>query len=380
MTVIAAGAVVVADRVCRPGWVSIASGRIIDCGSGAPPSAADDQFPDCVVVPGFIDMHVHGGGGFSYTDGVADEVQRAAEFHRAHGATTTMASLVTASPPDLLRQVRVLAPMTRQGSVAGIHLEGPWLSAARCGAHAPALLRAPDFAEIDTLLEAADGAIRMVTLAPELPGALEAIRFLTDANVVVAVGHTDASYDLTRQAIEMGATVGTHVFNGMRPLHHRDPGPALALLEDPRVTVELIADGVHVHLSLVRQVIHSAGPDRVALITDAMAAAGLPDGSFRLGTVDIDVVDRIARVRGTATIAGGTATMDQLFRAAVETLGATDEALVAATRMTATTPARALGLSSVGSLQVGYAANLVVLDQYHQVTAVMADGEWLALS
>lgn len=377
MTVIAAGAVVLAEKVCRPGWTSIASGRIIDCGPGAPPCAADSNFPDSIVVPGFIDMHVHGGGGASYTGGVEADVVRAAEFHRRHGTTTTVASLVTASPPDLIRQVRVLAEMTRQRAVAGIHLEGPWLSSARCGAHDATQLRAPDLAEIDTLLEGADDTIRMVTLAPELPGSVDAIRQFIGGNVVVAVGHTDASYEQTTQAIEMGATVGTHVFNGMRPLHHRDPGPALALLEDPRVTVELIADGVHVHPALVRQVVHSAGADRVALITDAMAAAGLPDGSFRLGTVDIDVVDRVARVRGTSTIAGGTATMDQLFRTAVTALGGTDEALAAAATMTAATPARALRIDGVGSLRVGCAADLVVLDQNLQVTAVMADGEWL---
>ena len=378
MTVIAAGTVVLDERICRPGWLATSSGRIADCGAGAPPRPADAEFPDSVVVPGFIDIHVHGGGGASYTDGIGAEIERAAEFHRRHGTTTTLASLVTAAPDDLLCQVGVLAEMTRRGIVAGIHLEGPWLSSARCGAHDAAQLRDPDPAEIDSLLTAADGTIRMVTLAPELPSSKDAITQLLDADVVVAIGHTDSSYDETKRAIESGATVGTHVFNAMRPLHHRDPGPALALMEDPRVTVELIADGVHVHPALVRQVLETAGPDRVALITDAMAAAGLPDGSFRLGTLEVDVVERIARVRGKSTIAGSTATMDQLFRTAVTAHGGTDEALAAAVQMTATTPARALRLDGVGRLGVGLGADLVVLNGELQVGAVMAGGQWQA--
>lgn len=216
----------------------------------------------------------------------------------------------------------------------------------------------------------------MVTLAPELPGSTEAIRRLVDAGVVVAVGHTDADYEHTRQAISAGATVGTHLFNAMRPVHHREPGPVPALLEDPRVCIELIADGVHIHPTLIRHVIGVAGPDRVALVTDAIAAAGCGDGAFSLGGIDVDVVSGVARMRGTATIAGSTATMDQLFRAAVGQLGSSDAALASAAQMTATTPARALGLGRVGGLHPGLDANLVVLDQDLQVTRVMMRGEW----
>jgi N-acetylglucosamine-6-phosphate deacetylase len=331
------------------------------------------------VVPGFVDIHVHGGGGASYTD--PDGIAPAAEFHLRHGTTTTLASLVTASPAELIAGVRALAAATQDGTVAGIHLEGPWLSPARCGAHDPARMRDPDPAEIDAVLAAGDGAIRMVTLAPELPGAEGAIRRFLDAGVVVAVGHTDANYEKTKQAIVAGATVGTHLFNAMPPLHHREPGPALALLEDPGVTVELIGDGVHVHPEVVRAVVRAAGPDRVAIVTDAMAAAGCADGAFRLGAVPIDVVSGVARVHGTSTIAGGTATMDRLFRAlnaGRAGLGSDpDAALVAAVRMTAATPARALGLEHVGTLRVGSDANLVVLDRDLLVSAVMAHGDWV---
>lgn len=374
MTVITADAMVLGGRVCRPGWLRTAGDRIVCCGAGEPDTPAEVDFPDAVVVPGFVDMHVHGGGGVSYPDdGVA-------AFHRRHGTTTTLASLVSASPAELLDAVGALAEATRRGEVAGIHLEGPWLSTARCGAHDHTQLRDPDPAEIDALVAAGAGAIRMVTLAPELPGGIAAIRRFTAAGVVVAVGHTDADYDQTRAAIRAGATVGTHLFNAMAPMRHREPGPVPALLEDPGVTVELIADGVHVHPAMLRQAIAVAGPDRVALVTDAMAAAGCGDGRFRLGASDVEVVSGVARVRGPqpGPLAGSTATMDQVFRAAVGLGADRDTGLAAAAQMTAASPARALGFGDVGCLRPGLAANLVVLDRELAVRAVMAGGAWLA--
>ena len=319
-------------------------------------------------------MHVHGGGGASYTE--AHGIAGAAGFHLQHGTTTTLASLVTVGPAELIAGARALAEQTRQGAIAGIHLEGPWLSPAHCGAHDRTQMRDPDAAEIDAVLAVGGDAIRMVTLAPELQGSEWAIRRFLDAGVVVAVGHTDATYEQARHAITLGATVGTHLFNAMPALHHREPGPALALLEDPRVTVEIIADGVHLHPAVVRSVIEAVGPGRVALVTDAVAAAGSGDGSFLLGTVPIDVVSGVARVRGTSTIAGSTATMDQLFRT-VAGLGLNaDAGLAAAVQMTSATPALALGLDQVGSLRPGYDANLVVLDDDLQTKAVMVRGAW----
>lgn len=377
MPLIAAGTVVFDHGTGRPGWVHTAGQQIVGCGPGTPPHPPDVDLPDAVIVPGFVDIHVHGGGGASYPDGDAADILRAAGFHRAHGTTTTLASLVSAGVADLLASVRTLAASTREGVIDGIHLEGPWLSAVHCGAHDATQLRDPAPAEIDTLLAAGDGAIRMVTLAPERIGSDQAIARLVDAGVVVALGHTDASYAQTRRAIDLGATVGTHLFNAMRPLHHREPGPALALLEDARVTVELIADGVHVHPAVVHATTRAAGADRVALVTDATAAAGLGDGEFRLGTMPVAVLDGVARVRGTSTIAGSTATTDQLFRAAAGLGSDRDAALTAAVRMTSTTPARALGLSDAGGVRVGARADLVVLDRDLRVSAVLARGSWL---
>lgn len=377
MTLIAAGTIVLGQQVRRPGWVETSGDRILGCGPGSPPRPADVELLDAVVVPGFVDMHVHGGGGGSYTDGRAAKVACAAAFHRRHGTTTTLASLVSASAADLLAAVRALAEATRAGTIAGIHLEGPWLSARRCGAHDPDQLRDPEPAEIDALLGAAGGAIAMVTLAPERAGSDDAIRRLVDAGTVVAVGHTDADYRQARRAIALGATVGTHLFNAMAALHHRDPGPVLALLCDPRVTVELIADGVHVHPAMLDAAIEAAGPARVALVTDATEAAGLGDGSYRLGKVGIDVADGVARVRGTSTIAGSTATMDRLFRVVAGRGPDPDTGLAAATAMTSTTPARVLGFDDVGCVAPGRRANLVVLDHDLQVSRVMANGEWV---
>jgi N-acetylglucosamine-6-phosphate deacetylase len=287
-----------------------------------------------------------------------------------------IASLVTAHPTELLRQVGVLAEQVTNGLVAGIHLEGPWLSQHRCGAHDPSALRDPDPDELDRVLAAGQGTIRMVTLAPERAGGLAAVRRIVDAGAVAAVGHTDATYDQARAAIDAGATVATHLFNAMRPVHHREPGPVIALVEDPRVTVEMITDGVHLHPALYRTVTGTVGRDRVALVTDAMAAAGMADGAYRLGSLAVDVDGGIARVAGTTTIAGSTATMDHLFQHVVTNSGRSrDDALLAAVRQTSINPARALGLPDT-VLTPGAAADLVVLSAQLKVTGVLHHGRW----
>jgi len=387
MGVLAAARVVTAERVHSPGWVEHAGGRIVAVGWGPRPDARLCP-PGATIVPGFVDMHVHGGGGGSYTALDAASVRRARAAHLAHGTTATVASLVTAAPEPLLASVRMLAELAEEGTIDGIHLEGPWISPLRRGAHDAAALRAPDPPELQSLLAAGRGALRMVTLAPELPGALAAIRQLTDAGVVGAVGHTDAGYEEVLAAVRAGASVGTHLFNAMRPVHHREPGPALALLDSPEVTVELIADGVHVHPAVHRQALRLAGAGRVALVSDAMEAAGLGDGEYRLGELAVAVRSGVARLAGADTIAGGTATMDALFRAALavhegspgrqrvpaEAVAASEEAWRSAVRQTATTPARTLGWDHVGDLLPGRRADFVVLDEQAQLLEVFAAG------
>ena len=380
-----AGTIFTGAEMLRPGWIETADASITAVGAGTPPRPPDHDLGASTVVPGFIDTHVHGGGGGSFSGG-ADQTATAVALHRRHGTTTLLASLVSEAPDDLLRQVRDLAEQVRTGLIAGIHLEGPWLSDHRCGAHDPALLRDPESAELTRVLDAGGGTIRMVTLAPERSGGLEAIRRVVDAGAVAAIGHTEATYAQTRTAINAGATVGTHLFNAMRPIHHREPGPVIALLEDPRVTVEMIADGVHIDPALYRHVVGSAGPDRVSLVTDAMAAAGMADGAYRIGPLAVEVADGVAHLAGTDTIAGSTATMDRLFRFVVThgvegRIGGRalhrDDALALAVRQSSVNPARALGLPSP-VLQPGTRADLVVLDTSLVVTAVMSRGAWMA--
>ena len=261
----------------------------------------------------------------------------------------------------------------KDGEIAGVHLEGPWLATSRCGAHDPAQLRDPEPDELEILLSTE--VVAMVTIAPERAGALDAIRQIVSAGAIAAIGHTDADYALTRAAIDAGARHGTHLFNAMAPIHHRRPGPIVALLDDDRVTLELVTDGLHVHPALWEHAVRIAGVDRLAAVTDAMAAAGMPDGPYRLGHLDVEVVDRVARLAGGGAIAGSTATADLLFRNIVRHAPLSrSDALRRAVAMTATSPARALALMDVGELVPGLRADLVGLDTELSVVEVYRAG------
>ena len=375
---IAAGNVVSGGKILRPGWLRVDGGRVTDAGSGQPSGRVTADLGEQLVIPGFVDIHVHGGGGGSFTTGDPIDVRRAVSFHRSCGTTTTLASLVTAPGDELLRSVAILAELVDDGLLAGIHLEGPWLSERRRGAHEMGQLRDPDQSELRALLKTGRGAIKMITLAPERAGALDAIKITVDHGAAAAVGHTDASYDQTQAAITAGARVATHLFNAMRPIHHREPGPILALLESTDVVVELVHDGTHLHPAIYQHVVRSVGSERVALVTDAMTAAGMADGTYRLGSRTVEVAAGEAKVAGTETLAGSTATMDELFRNAIRSGPADpDEALLAAVRQTSTTPARVLGLRD-RNLNANDRADLVVLDASLTPTTVMINGAWVS--
>ncbi|MCO6007058.1 N-acetylglucosamine-6-phosphate deacetylase [Actinoallomurus purpureus] len=363
MTVLSADKVVTPGGILEPGWVSVEDGRIARVEHGRPERADHHAH---VIVPGFVDVHCHGGGGASFDSADHEECARAAAYHREHGTTTLVASLVTAAPDDLERRASVLAELADDGVVAGIHYEGPFLSLARKGAHNPALLRTPDPTTVDRLLKVPR--VRMMTLAPELDGGLDALRRVRDAGVIPAVGHTDATYDVAVEATRAGARVATHLFNGMRPLHHREPGPILALLEAPDVVVELVGDGVHLHPSIVAHIARVAGGARTALVTDAVAAAGMADGEYRLGGLDVEVRDGVARLAESGSIAGSTATAAAVFRRTVLTSGV---ALSEAVRLAATTPATLLGLTDRGAVAPGLRADLVLLDEDLRVQTVV---------
>lgn len=366
-------------RIARPGGVTDSESLHVEGASlSARPAHQDTVSRDLtghLIVPGFVDVHVHGGGGASYSTTDPDQARTVTELHRAHGTTTTMASLVSGDIAELSSQAAMLADLVTDGELAGVHFEGPFLSENKCGAHEPSLLRAPDQESVRALVKAAKGQARMMTLAPELDGALDAIRLLADQGVTAAVGHTSADYPTTVRAIDAGATVATHLFNAMPPLAHRAPGPIAALLDDERVTIEVINDGTHLHPAVVELAWRAAGQDRLVCITDAMGAAGMSDGVYPLGPMRVQVEDGVARLAEGGSIAGSTLTLDAAFKRAVTENRVPVEQAV---RALSETPARLLGMSeTVGSLEAGKRADLVVLDEAWNVAGVLRQGRWI---
>ncbi|KAA0942911.1 N-acetylglucosamine-6-phosphate deacetylase [Streptomyces apricus] len=358
---------------------TVPNGRVIVEGTriagSAPEGAPTLDLSNHWLVPGFVDMHNHGGGGASFTSGTVEEILQGVRTHRLHGTTTLVASTVTGDMDGLAQRAGLLSELAEQGDLAGIHFEGPFISPCRKGAHSEELLRDPDPAEVRKLVDAARGQARMVTLATELPGGIDSVRLLVEHGVIAAIGHTDATYEQTAEAIDAGATVATHLFNAMPVLGHRTPGPIAALLEDERITVELINDGVHLHPASLQLAFHHAGGGRVAFITDAMDAAGFGDGRYMLGPLEVEVADGVARLVEGGSIAGSTLTLDRAFKRAVTVDRLPVEDVVSAI---SANPARQLGLyDRVGSLEPGKDADLVVLDSGFEVRGVMRRGEWL---
>ncbi|WP_353943904.1 N-acetylglucosamine-6-phosphate deacetylase [Streptomyces sp. HUAS MG91] len=358
---------------------TVTDGRVIVDGTriagSAPADAETLDLSGHWVVPGFVDMHNHGGGGASFTSGTVDEILKGIHTHRLHGTTTIVPSFVTGDMDFLVQRAGLLSELAEQGEIAGIHFEGPFISPCRKGAHDETLLRDPDPADVRKLIDAARGRAKMVTLATELPGGIDSVRLLAEHGVIAAIGHTDATYEQTVEAIDAGATVATHLFNAMPGLGHRAPGPIAALLEDERITVELINDGTHLHPAALELAFHHKGADRVAFITDAMDAAGFGDGRYMLGPMEVEVKDSVARLVEGGSIAGSTLTLDRAFKRGVTVDGLPVDDVV---RAISANPARLLGVyDTVGSLEPGKDADLVVLDEEFEVKGVMRKGEWL---
>ncbi|MGW7252852.1 N-acetylglucosamine-6-phosphate deacetylase [Streptomyces sp. NPDC054834] len=371
-TKVLAGASVVLPTGTVPDGRVIVEGTTIT--AGARPDAEVIDVSGHWLVPGFVDLHNHGGGGASFS-GSVDDALKAVRTHRRHGTTTLVASTVTGEMDFLARQAGLLSELAEQGDIAGIHFEGPFISPCRKGAHSAQLLRDPDPAEVRKLVDAARGQAKMVTLATELPGGIDSVRLLAEHGVIAAVGHTDATYEQTVEAIDAGATVATHLFNAMPVLGHRSPGPIAALLQDERVTVELINDGTHLHPAALELAFRHAGAARVAFITDAMDAAGVGDGRYMLGPLEVEVREGVARLVEGGSIAGSTLTLDRAFKRAVTIDRLPVQDVVAAL---SANPARLLGIDDrAGSLEPGRYADLVLLDEEFDLKGVMRRGEWV---
>lgn len=366
---LAADRILTPEEVLEPGWVEVAGTTIKAIGSGQPPR--EPTWRTRALAPGLVDTHVHGGGGASFSTTSGDEAALAAMAHQRAGSTSIVASVVSAPIPTLVAQLACLADLCDDGILAGLHLEGPWLSPAHRGAHDLRHLARGQTAAVDHLVEAARGHLRMATVAPEIPGGFEVIKALIDGDVLVAVGHTAADTPTTHEAVAAGSRIATHLFNGMPPLHHRFPGPVGVLLAEPSVTVELIADGIHVAPDVLALTARAAA-GRTSLVSDAMSACGLPDGRYVLGSTPVTVVDGVPRVTSSGALAGSTKTLAHGMR----TLYAAGVPLTEAVTAATATPARALGLWRRGRLVVGADADLVALDDELTVTRVMVAGSW----
>ena len=390
--VLLSGRLVLATGVEPDGAVVVGGDRLLYAGPAAAlPSALrvarepSGWVGGRTLLPGLVDIHCHGGNGGEFGTDSHSARTAAAHHHRA-GSTTVVGSLVSAPASDLVAGVRACAPLVRSGELAGIHLEGPFLSPARCGAQDPAALVEPDLGLLRRLAdEAGPGGIVQVTWAPELPGADRLPAALAALGILGAVGHTDADVSTTRAALASlranpvrgGQALVTHLFNGMPPALSREPGPVAAALSAAgreEAVVEVIADGVHLDGGTVQMLFDTVGSSQIALVSDCMAAAGLPDGEYTLGRLRVHVRGRQVRLIASGSLAGGVSCLLDQVRWCVTELGVP---LPDAVRAAPTTPARALALPAVGALAAGHWADVLVVDDGLALQCVMRRGTWL---
>ena len=362
--IISAATVLIDQELQKEVWLEIEDGVIKSINSGTTPEY--DHRYEGILIPGFVDIHCHGGGGAYFASLTDAEISQVIETHRAGGTVATLASLVTETIPDLLDQISRLVPFAKSGDIVGIHLEGPYLSHARCGAHNPDLLRTPTVSEVQTLLDAGQGFIKMITIAPELDGALEVIEYLTNAGVIAAIGHSQSDAATAQAAIDRGSSVVTH-FNNAMPKFVDGPGTMnSAVLGELRVSLELILDGEHVATNIVREVFEAA-PNRIVLITDAMAAAGSTDGTYQIADLKVTVKDGVARLASNGALAGSTLTMAKAFSHALNEIGVS---ITEAVHAASTLPALILGRSDLGEIAVGKSSFLNHLAKNGEITPI----------
>ena len=343
-----------------------------------PAGAEEIREPEAIAIPGFVDVHIHGAGGSDVMEGTRQAIGTVARTIAEHGTTSFLATTVTASAEDTSRSIEGISHYIEhqheedavRSEVLGIHFEGPFLSPTRRGVHPQEWLQLPSVELLARFLKVARGTARLLTIAPELPGAPSCIEAAHTAGLVVAMGHTDANYEQTRAAIARGVRHAVHVYNAMRPFTHRDPGVIGAVLTSPEVTAELIADGVHVEDGAMRLLLQAKGVERVILVSDGTAATGMPDGKYKLGPLEVTVSGGVCR-NAEGKLAGSTLTLDRALRNIV----ALGFSLPEAVRMLTQNPALLLGLEfKKGTLRPGADADIVLLDSSLQIRRVWTRG------
>jgi N-acetylglucosamine-6-phosphate deacetylase len=372
--VILKGTVVTPPELVPGGMVVVEGGGITYVGPAISVEGEVRDYGDLLVAPGLIDIHVHGGGGHDAMGASMKSLEGVSTFLAAQGVTSFLATTYTASADETLRAVRAIGRAARTGArgarLLGLHAEGPFINPARAGAQSAPDIRPPSLEEASELYDASDGTLRMMTLAPELEGAIPVIGWLADRGVIPSAGHSDATYDEMMTGVEAGVRHASHLFNGMRPFHHREPGVAGAALADERVTVELIADGVHLHPAALVLAVGLKGSRSTALVSDAIAAAGLRDGEYSLGGQRVEVRGGVCTLESGA-LAGSTLALNEAVRNMVELVG---QPIGEAVMMASSTPAGIIGEARRGRLEPGMDADVVVFDWDFRVLLTMVGG------
>ena len=345
-------------------WIETSNGVIASINPGI--HSKPDSSTDGVLIPGFVDIHCHGGGGHYFSATAADSIAEAINAHKRTGTTSLVASLVSESIEDLKAQIQRLVPFYTRGEIVGIHLEGPYLSHARCGAHEPSLLIDPTVTQLQELIELGQGAIKMITIAPELHGAQEAIAYLASVGVFAAIGHTEGNHHDASTATDNGASIVTHFLNAMNK-ENTEGSMANFVINDPRLAVELIVDGHHLSFEKVQELFALIG-DRILLVSDAMAAAGNGDGLYTIGALPVEVKAGVARLSSNQKLAGSTLTISQAFINLINHCGLS---LKQAVHATSTQPARAFGLTDRGEIAIGMRAELLSYNSKNQSITVI---------
>jgi N-acetylglucosamine-6-phosphate deacetylase len=362
--IISAATVLIDQELQKEVWLEIEDGVIRSINSGTLPEY--DLRYEGILIPGFVDIHCHGGGGKYFASLNDSEISQVIATHRSGGTVAGLASLVTEPIPNLISQIKRLVPFAKRGEIAGIHLEGPYLSHVRCGAHDPNLLRTPTIAEVEALLDAGQGFIKMITIAPELDGALEVIEYLAKSGVIAAIGHSQSDATTAQAAIDRGASVVTH-FNNAMPKIVDGPGTmSSAVINELRVSLELILDGEHVATQVVRSIFEAA-PNRIVMVTDAMSAAGSTDGTYQIASLEVNVKDGVARLASNGSLAGSTLTMAKAFNHALNEIGIS---ITEAVHAASTLPALILGRSDLGEIAVGKSGFLNHLAKNGEITPI----------